>query len=174
MALTRQQKEAQVLEVGATLKSATAIVFIAFDGLNVDDVEDLRGKLFAEKSHMQVVPKRLLRLAAKGANLEFDPTTFDGQVALVWGEDAAAPARVLHTFAKEHEAVRLLAGVLEQNVLTLEQVTALAQLPSREQLLSQLVSVLVGPMRSLQTVLTGAQRQLVYVLSATAEKKGKA
>jgi len=173
MPLTRQQKEQRISEVKDTIKGATSVVFMSYDGLTVDDSEDLRDKLFESKSSIKIVPKRLLNLALKAAELEFDPTNEAGQIAMAWGEDAVAPAKVLHTFAKKNEKVRLVAGILEGAVLSGEQIMALAQLPSKEQLLGQFVSVLVGPVRGLQSVLSGAQRDFVYALSAIAEQKQK-
>lgn len=150
---------------------ATSVVFVSFDGLTVDDVTELRGKLFAEGMRMRVVPKRLLRIVMKNTNLDFDPKAHEGQIAVVWGADPVAPAKVLHDFAKTHEAITLTAGVLAKNMLTREQVVALAQLPSRDQLLGQLVGVLAGPMRGLAVVLSGVPRATVYVLSAIRDQK---
>jgi len=173
MSLTRQQKEERVAEVSEQLTKATSVVFMSYDGMTVDEAEELRDALFAEQSMMRVVPKRLLRLALQQAKIDFDPTGIEGQVAIISGQDAVAPAKVLYTFAKAHQAVKLLAGSLEGKVLSLEEVTSLAQLPSRQELLAKFVYVLAGPMRGLQTVLTGAQRDLVYALAAIAEKKQK-
>lgn len=171
MALTRQQKEQRVTKTAEDIADATAMVFMAFDGLDVDDAEELRDKLHAEGVKMRVLPKRLLRLVLTQLKVEFDPTAHEGQLAVLWGSDAVAPARILHTFAKTHESVKLLAGTLEGEVLELAQVQALATLPSREQMLGLLVATLAAPISGLQTVLNGVQRQTVYVLTAIAKQK---
>lgn len=174
MPLTRIQKEQAVKEISEALPAATSVVFVGFSGLTVTDVNDLRNKLYASGGHMRVMPKRLLKLALKAANVDFDPTTQAGQLAVVWGTDIVAPAKIMYDFAKQKKDVmRLLAGVLEGNTLSLEEVTSLAQLPSREQLLAQLVGVLASPMRGLVSVMSGVPRSLVYVLQATKEKKEK-
>jgi large subunit ribosomal protein L10 len=64
-------------------------------------------------------------------------------------EDVIAPAKILNDFAKKHEALEIKAGVIEGNVATAEEIKALAELPSREGLLSMLLSVLQAPMRGL-------------------------
>lgn len=170
MALTRKQKEERVAQVEKDLTGATAVVFAAYDALSVEQSETLRSQLHEQGAKMRVVPKRLLRLVTKAIELNFDPTTISGQVAVVWGSDAVFPAKTVFDFAK-NESIRLVAGTLDGALLTTEQVTALAQLPSREQLLAQLVGTMVGPIRGLQTVFTGAQRQLVQVLAAVADQK---
>lgn len=172
MALTRQQKEGQVQEVGKSIEEATAAVFIAFNGVSLADITDLRDKLHAAGCHMRVVPKRLLKLAMQNAKLEFDPTTEEGQVAVAWGNDPVAPAKVLHDFVKtQKENMRLIAGSLEGETLSLDRVKALATLPSRDQMLGQLLSVLAGPARGFAQVLSGVPASAVYVLKAVRDQK---
>lgn len=174
MPLTRIQKEQAVKEISDALPAATSVVFVGFNGLTVTDVNELRNKLYASGGHMRVMPKRLLAIALKNAKLEFDPNAQEGQLAVVWGTDVVTPAKIMYEFAQQKkDVIRLLAGVLEGNTLSFEQVTSLAQLPGREQLLAQLVSVLAGPARGLVQVLSGVPRSLVYVLQAVKENKEK-
>ena len=166
MALTREQKEQTIEQMHQAVTDATSTVFVSFDGLALEDMNKLRDQLFEAG-----VPKRLLRLAMQNAKLDFDPTAHEGQVAVVWGNDTIAPAKVIHTFTKDNENIQLLSGVLEGNTIALEQVKALAKLPSRQELLGQLVGVLSGPMRGFAGVLSGVPRQMVYVLKAIEENK---
>lgn len=171
MALTRQQKETRIAQASKDLSQATAVVFMAYDALPASDTEELRGKLHAEGVAMRVLPKRLLKKVLEQAKIEFDPLTHEGQLAILWGSDATAPARILHQFAKKHEQVRLVGGLLEGALLELARVESLAVLPSRQELLGQLVGTIAGPLRGLQAVLTGVPRKSVYVLAAIAKKK---
>lgn len=171
MSLTKQEKRTQVTDMEEAVKGATSVVFVAFDGLTVDEATELRDKLFAEGIRMRVMPKRLLRIVLQNSNLDFDPKSSAGQIAVVWGADPVAPAKVLHEFAKKHESISLAAGVLEKNVLTKEQVVALAKLPNKQELLGMLVGVLSGPMRGFASVLAGVPRATVYVLSAIRDQK---
>lgn len=171
MPLTKAKKHEVVTEVGQEVAKAQGVVFMTFDGLTMPEVNDLRAKLFSAGVAMRVMPKRLLRIVLKDQKLEFDPMAQVGQIAVVWGADAVTPAKVLHDFAKKNQHMKLVAGVLEGNVLSTEQVLALAKLPSREQLLGQLVGVLAGPIRGFASVLNGVQRQTVYVLTAIKDQK---
>lgn len=174
MALTRQQKEQTVQTVHDHVAAATSVVFVAFDGVTLADMSAVRDKLHEAGCGMRVVPKRLLMLAIKDQKLTFDPKKHADQVAVVWGADAVSPAKIISEFAKAHqEQMRLLSGVLEGKEVSLEQVVALASLPSREQLLAQLVGVLAGPMRGFVGVLSGVPRAAVYVLQAIKEQKEK-
>ena len=171
MALTRQQKEARVAEATEALSSAVSYVFMSYDGLTVTDMNDLRAKLHAEGVGMRVIPKRLARIVTKNVELDFDPTTVEGQLAVVWGNDAVAPAKVLHGFVKEHENAQMVAGAMDGSLLSTDEVKALAQLPSREELLAKLVGTLAGPISGFQSVLSGVPRSAVYVLTAIKESK---
>lgn len=173
MSLTKQRKHEIVAEMQTAVKEAVGIVFIAFDGLTMPEVNDLRAKLHEAGVSMRVMPKRLLKIVLGNQNVGFDPRSEQGQMAIVWGKDPVAPAQILHTFAKKNEHIRLTSGVLEGNVLNAAEVVALAKLPNKQQLLGMLVGVLSGPIRGFATVLNGVQRNTVYVLTAIKEQKEK-
>jgi|SRR3989344_637165 len=171
MPLTRQQKETRVSEVGDTISASAGAVFLAYDALNVVDVNELRNKLFEAGCDMRVVPKRLLKIALTGANISFNPMEHTGQMAVISGKDGVSPAKVLFAFAKGKENLRLVAGLLDGKEITAADVIALAKLPSKQELLGQLVGVLSGPMRGMVQVLSGVPRGAVYVLQAIADQK---
>lgn len=173
MPLTRQQKEEVVSQVQEAASGATSMVFVGFNGLTLAEIEELRGKLYEEGCSMRVVPKRLMRLALQNANVQYDPTEYGGQVALVWGSDAVAPAKVLAQFAKGKETMQLLAGALEGGAISLEQVKELASLPSRDEMIGRLVGTIAGPLRGMVGVLSGVPRATVYVLQAIKDKKSQ-
>jgi large subunit ribosomal protein L10 len=173
MPLTRTQKEQRVTEVTESLKDAVSLVFLSYDALDVVTTEELRDTLHEQGVTLRMMPKRLLKIVAKNIELDFDPVQQAGQMAVVWGSDPIAPAKALFGFAKKHKEIRLVAGTMDGKLLDEAQVKALAQIPGREQLLAQLVSVLAGPMRGFVSVLSGNTRKLVYVLQAVKEAKEK-
>lgn len=172
MPLTRQQKEAVVSQTQTALSSTAAFVLVAFNELNVVDINQLRDQLHTAGGHLRVVPKRLLKIIFQQLKLDFDPLTLKDQVAVAWADDAVAPAKILNDYAKKNaDKMQLITGSLEGNLLTLAQVKALSALPSRQQLFGQLASVLIGPTRGLVTVMSGVPRSFVQVLKAIADKK---
>jgi large subunit ribosomal protein L10 len=171
MPLTKQQKNTRVQEVGSDVASAASVVFLAYTALTIEQSNELRDKLFEAGCSMKVVPKRLLKIALAGVNLSFDPMAHEGQMAIIYGSDAVSPSKVLFAFAKGKENLRLVAGVLEGKEIAAEQVASLAKLPSKQELLGQLVGVLSGPMRGFAQVLSGVPRATVYVLQAIADTK---
>ncbi len=171
MPLTRQQKEARVTDVGDTIAASAGTIFLAYNALNVVDVNELREKLYEAGCEMRVVPKRLLKIALADAKLSFNPMEHEGQMAIISGKDGVSPAKVLFAFAKGKENMRLIAGILDGKEITATDVTALAMLPSKQELLGQLVGVLSGPMRGMVQVLSGVPRGAVYVLQSIADQK---
>lgn len=171
MPLTRQQKETRVQEVGSNLNQASGVVFLAYDALTIASVNELRDKLWQAGCSMKVVPKRLLKIALTSASISFDPMAHEGQMAIIFGSDAVSPAKILAEFAKGKEHLRLVAGMLEGKEIAAADVAALAKLPSKQELLGQLVGMLAGPMRGFAQVLSGVPRATVYVLQAIADQK---
>ena len=171
MSLTKEQKKDTIEQVEKSLKDAVSVAFVSFDGLTIKEVNDLRAQLFEVGSKMRVIPKRLLKLVMGNLKLEFDPKAHSGQVAVIWGDDAVAPAKAVHTFAKTSEHLTLIGGALEGKDLSQEQISALASLPSKQELLGQLVGTIAGPMRGMVTVFSGVQRSTVQVLKAIADSK---
>ncbi len=171
MPLTRQQKEQRVADMKTHVASAVSAVFVTFDAINVTDMMELRNQLAAAGNQMQVIPKRLLKLVMVKAKIDFDPTQHENQMAVVWGDDAVSPAKVLKEFTKQHQTMRLISGTLEDKLLSETEVNALANIPSRDQLLGQLANVLSGSSRGLVMALAGVPRNTVYALRAIADNK---
>ena len=114
----------------------------------------------------------MARLAAKEAEIDALEPYLRGPVAMAFGiEDPVAPAKILHTFARDHKNLELKVGLLEKKLLDQKEIEALAALPSREVLLARLAAAMAGPLRNLGFVLSAPIRNLVYVLEAVREKQ---
>lgn len=144
-----EQKQALVDEISGKLKEAASVVVVDYRGLNVAQVTELRKQLREEGIEFKVYKNSMTRRAAEAAGLEALNEYMTGPNAIAFStEDVVAPARIINNFAKENDALEIKAGVIEGNVATLEEVKALAELPSREGLLSMVLSVLQAPIRN--------------------------
>ncbi|MFA6603223.1 MAG: 50S ribosomal protein L10 [Patescibacteria group bacterium] len=173
MAKSRAKKNDEVARYADKLAQIKSAIFADLSKLKVNDSNELRRK--AEGADVAVVAskKTLLRLALEQAKVTgIDVKTLPGSVSLLLGlSDEVAPAKVLDTFAKTHENVRLLGGLLGSQWMTSEQVTNLAKLPSKEQLIAQVVGTIRAPLSGLVGVMQGNLRQLVYALNAIKDSK---
>ncbi|TFD99330.1 50S ribosomal protein L10 [Jeotgalibacillus sp. R-1-5s-1] len=145
-----EQKKQLVTEIQEKFQSSASSVIVDYRGLSVAEVTELRKQLREAGVEFKVYKNSMTRRAAEAAGLEGLSESLTGPNAIAFSaEDVVAPAKILNNFAKNHEALELKAGVIEGNVASLEQVKALADLPSREGLLSMLLSVLQAPIRGL-------------------------
>jgi large subunit ribosomal protein L10 len=155
--------------------NASPFVFITdYAGLKVDQFGELRNRLNGVGARCSVVKNTLLKRAAKEAGLP-DLGELAGQTAIVTGEkDVAAAAKILKNFTAEFKKLTVKAGVVDRLAVSSEQIAAIADLPSREVLLSQLLGVLQAPASKLVRLLNEPASQLARVLQAKADKEGGA
>ncbi|WP_238134216.1 50S ribosomal protein L10 [Calderihabitans maritimus] len=166
-------KEKVVQELKEKLSQSSAAVLTDYRGLNVAEMTDLRAKLREAGVEFKVVKNTLTWLAAKDVGLEELEPYLEGPTAIAFSyEDPVSPAKILSNFAKEHDNLEIKAGILEGKVIDLQKIKALADLPSREELLAKTVGGFQAPLYGLVNVLQGTIRNLVYVLEAIRQQKG--
>ena len=144
-----ETKKVQVEEIAGKLKDAASVVVVDYRGLNVAQVTELRKQLREAGVEFKVYKNTLTRRAAEIAGVEAINEVLTGPNAIAFStEDVIAPAKIINEFAKKNEALEIKAGIIEGTVSSVEDVKALAELPSREGLLSMLLSVLQAPVRN--------------------------
>ncbi|MFM9332366.1 50S ribosomal protein L10 [Paenibacillus mesotrionivorans] len=143
-----EQKQQMVNEVTAKLQESSCTVVADYRGLTVAQVTQLRKNLREAGVEFQVLKNTLVRRATAEANLTELDAVLTGPTAVAFGKDVVAPAKVLADFAKKNDKLQIKGGVVEGRVVDAAQLKALADLPSREGLLSMLLSVLQAPMRN--------------------------
>jgi large subunit ribosomal protein L10 len=171
--LTKEQKVELVKGLTEKLKGSKASVFVDFKGLKVKDVTELKKQLRASDVEYVVVRKTLLDIALKNAGIkDVSIQSMEGQIAVSMSSgDEVSAAKIIDTFAKTNPNVKMLGGVLGTQVMDAAEVKALAKIPSKEQLLGQLVGTLNAPISGFVNVLAGNLRGLVQVLNAISESK---
>lgn len=173
MPLTREQKSQVVSDTTDKLKRAEVVIFTNFHGLNMVGMSDLRRNMYASGVDYLVLKKRLLKIAIENAGLAFEGA-LDGELGVAFGyDDPTAAARDAHTFAKAHkEEFKIIGGILDGKPATMEEISALATIPSREVLLGQLANVLASPITGLvRTLKTLSGQEFAIVLQRISEKQ---
>ncbi|MDH3999180.1 MAG: 50S ribosomal protein L10 [Desulfuromonadales bacterium] len=173
--MNKQSKEALVAEFAEKLKVAKAAFLADYRGLDVAQADDLRNKLREAGVEYHVVKNTLLKIAAKGTDSECLEDQLSGPTAIALAQDdPVAPAKALVEFAKQNEAFELKAGVLDGKLLGLDEIKALADLPSREELLAKMLGSMSAPATNFVGVLAAVPRTFVQVLSAIKDQKDAA
>jgi large subunit ribosomal protein L10 len=170
--LDRRTKEQIVSELQGKLKEAKLGVLTSFSGMNVAKMEALRNALRKSNAELKVVKNTLLGIASKETDFSVLADHFKWPVAVVLShKDPVGPTKVLVDFARKNPELEIKVGVLDGKLLTKSDISALAELPSREVLLGKLVSVMAAVPTSFVTVLSGVPRSFVQVLNAYCDKK---
>jgi len=168
MAKNKEQKKRELEKIEAAFKGAKSLVLIDYFGLKVKEINQLRKMAKTMGGEYFVAKKTLFKLALKNLGLSNECVEkISSGVGLVFGyQDEIAPAKLILKFSQEHEKVKILAGLFDKNFITPEEVRFLAKLPSREQLLIQLVWMIRTPLTGLVNVCQANLRNLVYALNA--------
>ncbi len=172
MAVTRKDKEQTLADLEANLKDAKSIVFADYRGTTVAKINQLRRDFRKENVWTKVAKITLIKRALEKQGVDVSGMDFKAPLAIaVSKEDEVAPARVLSAFTKENKNVQILMGVMDNKVITSQEVSALAALPSKLELRGQVVGTIAAPLTSFVRVLSGNLRSIVYVLNAIKESK---
>lgn len=168
----KQTKQEIVAEVTEKFKNAQAVVVADYRGLNVAQVTTLRRELRQNGVELKVIKNTLTKIAANNAGVENVDHLLDGPNAIAFGlEDPVGVAKVLTKFAKDNKALDIKGGLIEGKAIDIDGIKALADLPSREELLAQTLRGMQSPMYGFANVLQGTLRNLVYVLDAVKQQK---
>ncbi|GAC1413244.1 MAG: 50S ribosomal protein L10 [Candidatus Doudnabacteria bacterium] len=172
MAVKRSDKERILVELEAQLQNAKSIVFADYRGTTVKKIDELRSNLRKEGIFTKVAKTTLIRKALEKHGVDISSMDFKAPVVMaISKEDEVAPARIFTAFVKENKNVKILGGVMENKVLSASEVGALASLPTKQQLLGQLVGTINAPVSGFVNVLAANLRSLVYVFNAINESK---
>jgi len=173
--MKRSEKTGIVEDLKKVFKSSGSVILIDFKNVNVPDITELRRKVRKSGSEYRVVKNTLALRAAEGTSIEAIKQHFEGPTAVAYTEDnVVGLAKVLRDFIKEHSGMSFRVGVLEGQVVSDEQVLSLADMPSREELLSKLLFLMNAPLTKLALALKSPVQKLAYLLKQLEENKSQA
>lgn len=159
MAITRDKKHALVAEMNTLFADVKGIAFAKYDGLSVADMQELRAKAREAGVGVKVVKNRLVRVALLKSKTfkDTDTSGLTGQLLYaVSHEDEVLPAKVLDEFAKTHPALALQGGFSGEGLAISDiDIKALASLPSKDQLIAEVVAQLLSPVHDVTNALSG-------------------
>jgi large subunit ribosomal protein L10 len=170
--LTREQKREQSEQLRDALADVSTLFLLENTGLNVNDVNVLRSEIRKSEGTYKVVKNSVVKLAVEGTDLEILSPHMTGPKTLAFTEgDAVALAKVLKTFIKDHPELTIQHAYLDGQLLDAKAAEKIADLPSKEELLSKLVYLLQSPIRRLATALNSPIQQLATAVGQIAENK---
>lgn len=177
MARTKESKKEILSSLGDKLDKSMSVVFASFKGLKVKDSEVLRREARANDLECMMAKKTLLsRVFHEKGMSEVDFKGLEGEIVATFSYgDEVAPARVLSKFAKDHEQLKIVGGLMVSapegsRFMDAKAVTQLAKLPSRDELRAQLLALFMAPASGLVRLMNEPSSQFVRVLQAKTQK----
>ncbi len=175
MSISRETKEAAVAELIEKLSQAKGVVLANHQGINVNKINELRSQLRQSGVELKVVKNTLAKRAADQLGIAELHQYLEGPTVLAISvTDPVAPAKSVSEFAKANKALEIKAGLVEGKVISMDGVQALADLPSREVLIAQVVGTMAAPLSGFLNVLQGPIRKFGYALEAVRKQKEEA
>jgi len=174
LSLDLQKKEAVVAEVAGQVAKAQAIVLAENRGMPVSDMTQLRAKARASGVYFRVVKNTLVRRAVAGTPFEKLSDSMVGPLTYGISSDPVAVAKVLNDFAKGHEKFVITAGAMPGQMMSPKDITALAALPSRDELIAKLMGTMQAPVAKLVRTMNEVPGKFVRTLAAVRDAKAAA
>jgi len=172
MALTYAEKEAVVAEVADVAGSALSAVAAEYRGLTVDQLTELRSKARENGVYVRVVKNSLAKLAVKGTEFECMQDHFSGPLMLAFSkEDPGAAARLFRDFAKENDQLKITLGAVGGETIDASDIGKLANLPTRDEGISMLMSVMQAPITKFVQTLNEVPSKFVRTVDAVRASK---
>lgn len=168
--MDRSSKQAAIDDLRTELEQQYAVVVFRPLGLTVAEDRSLRQKVIAANASMRVIKNTLAKRAVDGTRFAGLSAHFKGPTALVYSNDAVAPAKVIADFAKTSKKVEIVGAALGEQMLDAKSTAALAALPSLNELRAKLVGMLQTPATRIATVLKEPAGQLARVLAAKSKQ----
>lgn len=166
-----EEKQKVVDDIKQKLEGATGVILADYRGLTVSQVTNLRVQLREAGVEYRVLKNTMVRRAANEIGLEGLDAFLEGPTAVAFSPDPVAPAKILMEYSKKNKSLKIKAGIVEGKVVGPEKVKDLADLPSREILLSQVLAGMQAPIQGMVNVLQGPIRKMGYALEEVRKLK---
>lgn len=165
------EKEQTITELKERIEASHIVILTNYKGIDADQATSLRKQLRESDVTYKVYKNTLALRALDELGLNDAAQYLNGPTAWAFSEDPVAPAKIMKNFAKDAEMLSMAGGILDGAVVGPDQLQALADLPSKDQLLAQLVGTIAAPLRNLVGVLNAVPRSLVNVIDQIQKQK---
>lgn len=169
--MDREQKKAVVAEMKEQVTASSSVIIAHYKGLTVNEVEGLRKKIRELGAGFRVTKNRLAKLAIKDTAYDVLADLFTGPTAIATSEDPISAAKAVVEFAKDNEKFVILGGVVDEKQVGIEEINALAKLPSLDELRAKIIGMISTPAIRLATVTQAPATQVARVCGAYGQKE---
>jgi large subunit ribosomal protein L10 len=167
----RAQKEKVVEELGQIFESSGVVVVAHYAGMTVAEMQGLRAKMRVAGGSVRVAKNKLAKIALEGKPCESIGSLLTGMTVLTYSEDPVAAAKVAEDFAKENKKFEILGGAMGGTALDPAGVTAVASMPSREELIASIVGCIAAPASNIAGAIGAPASNIAGILSTLEERE---
>lgn len=169
--MNREEKAAMIDELKGVFTDAEAVVVTQYKGLSVAEMTDLRNQIREAGASYKVTKNRLAKIALEGTSYTGLTDSFTGPTAISYSDDPVAAAKAAVEYAKKNDKLIIVQGAMGGQVLDVNGVKALADLPSLDELRSKLIGLVLAPATKVAQVTQAPASKLARVLNAYATKE---
>ncbi len=169
--MNRQEKAEMIGELNGVFSNASAVIITHYKGLSVAEMTTLRGQIREAGASYKVTKNRLAKIALEGTSYTGLADSFTGTTAISYSEDPVAAAKAVVEYAKKNDKLVIVGGAMGEQVLDVNGVKALADLPSLDELRSKLIGLVMAPATKVAQVTQAPASKLARVLNAYATKE---
>ncbi len=168
--MDRAQKEQVVDELGQIFESSGVVVVAHYEGMTVAQMQDLRARMREEGGAVRVAKNRLAKIALEGKPCASIADYLTGMTVLTYSEDPVAAAKVAEKYAKDNEKFVILGGAMGETALDRAGVKAVADMPSREELIASIVGCIGAPAANIAGAIGAPASNIASILSTIEER----
>ena len=168
--MTKEQKKVYIEEMSKQFENSKAVMVTHYQGLTMPQIDDLRSKMREHGIIFKITKNRITKLALEKTRCKDLANLFTGPTAVAFGEDAIISARILSKFAKDNDNLKLIGGIMENEVLDQAGVQNVATLPTLDEARANIVGILNAPASKLVSILLARSEKMGSLSAENSEK----
>jgi len=168
--MTKEQKKVYIDEMSKQFENSKAVMVTHYQGLTMPQIDELRSKMREHGIIFKITKNRITKLALEKTRCKDLANLFTGPTAVAFGEDAIISARILSKFAKDNENLKLIGGIMENEVLDQAGVQNVATLPTLDEARASIVGILNAPASKLISILLARSEKMSNLSAENSEK----
>ena len=171
--LTKVQKKNYIAEMSAQFENSKAVMVTHYQGLTMTQLDELRAKMREHGIIFKITKNRITKLALEKTKCKDLSNLFTGPTAVAFGEDAIMSARILSKFAKDNESLKLIGGIMDEEVLDQAGVQNVASLPTLNEARANIVGILNAPASKLVSIFLAYSEKMSNLSTENSETQPK-
>ena len=171
--LTKDQKKNYIAEMSAQFENSKAVMVTHYQGLTMTQLDELRAKMREHGIIFKITKNRITKLALEKTKCKELSNLFTGPTAVAFGEDAIMSARILSNFAKDNESLKLIGGIMDNEVLDEAGVKNVASLPTLDEARANIVGILNAPASKLVSIFLAYSEKMSNLTAENSETQPK-